>query len=103
MTLENYEIAILLKMYDEKIIGKPGYTDIKKVMRKINWPKIASAYNAGKSFERIARRLVQRKLLSDDGKSMAVLYLDKLGLDFVVGYLVVNPNAFNDLESKLAG
>jgi hypothetical protein len=102
VTLENYEIAILLKMYDEKIIGKPGYTSIQKARSKIHWEKISSAYKVKKSFDTIARRLVKRKLLSDDGKSMGVLYLDKLGLDFVVGYMKQNPGALKTLETKLS-
>jgi len=28
MYLENYEIAILVKMYDEQVIGKAGYKSI---------------------------------------------------------------------------
>lgn len=101
MTLENYEIAILLKMYDEKIIGKLGYTSIQKVRSKIHWERISSAYNVKKSFDMITRKLVKRKLLSDDGKSMEVLYLDKLGLDFVVAYMKENPGALKILETKL--
>lgn len=101
MTLENYEIAILLKMYDEKIIGKPGYTSTQKVRSKIHWERISSAYKIRKSFDMIARKLVKRRLLSDDGKSMQVLYLDKFGVDFVVAYIKQNPDALRELESKL--
>jgi hypothetical protein len=101
MPLEDYEIAILLKMYDEKVIGKPGYTSIQKVRSKIHWQEISSAYKVKKNFDTIARRLVTRKLLSDDGKSMQVLYLDKLGVDFVYQYLKQNPEAMKDLENKL--
>lgn len=101
MSLQDYEIAILLKMYDERIIGKSGYTSIQKVRSKIHWQKIATAYKIKKSFDDVTRRLVKRKLLSDDGKSMAVLYLDKFGVDFVIAYLDQNRNAFSDLESKL--
>ena len=34
---------------------------------------------------------------------MEVLYLDKLGVDFVVAYISENPTAFSDLEAKLSG
>ena len=101
MALENYEIAILLKMYDERIIGNVGYKAIQNVRNNINWKGIVSAYNIKKKFETITRRLVTKKLLSDDGKSMKVLYLDKLGVSFVVGYLKQNSNAFTDLEEKM--
>jgi len=89
-------------MYDEGIIAKKGYTGLEKVRSKINWMGLSSAYRVRKSFDSITRKLVKRKLLSDDGKSMAVLYLDKLGVDFVMGYLEMNPNAFSDLEWKLS-
>ncbi len=101
MPLENYEISILLKMYDEKIIGKSGYKAIQQVRSKINWNGITVAYNVKKSFEAVARKLVKRMLLSDDGKSMKVLYLDKLGTSFVIGYTKQNPNAMSELEDKI--
>ncbi|MFZ1076655.1 MAG: hypothetical protein WAN47_04410 [Nitrosotalea sp.] len=90
-------------MYDERIMGKSGYTSLQKVRSKINWQKIAAAYKIKKSFDDVSRKLVKRKLLSDDGKSMEVLYLDKLGVDFVVAYISENPTAFSDLEAKLSG
>lgn len=49
MVLQNYEIAVLLKMYDERIMGKSGYTSLQKVRSKINWQKIAAAYKIKKS------------------------------------------------------
>jgi len=101
MPLEDYEIAILLKMYDEQIIGMRGYLGLERVRSKIQWQNIARAYKTKKSFDSVTRKLVKRKLLSDDGKSMAVLCLDKLGVDFAVGYLDENPNAMKDLETKM--
>jgi len=101
MYLENYEIAILVKMYDEQVIGKAGYKSIQTVRSKINWTGISSAYKVRKRFETIARRLVARRLLSDDGKSMKVLYLDKLGVGFVMGFLKENQNALADLEDRI--
>lgn len=101
MALQPYEIAILLQMYDEKIIGHAGYTSLQKVRSKVKWQKIASHYKVKESFDTIARRLVKRKLLSDDGKSLAVLFLDKLGVSFVVGYLKENPDAMKDLADVL--
>ena len=103
MPLKPYEIAILLQMYDERIIGPSGYTSLQTVRSKINWKKITSFYRVKESFETVARRLVKKQLLSDDGKSMQVLFLDKLGVDFVLGYLDENPNSFKDLEDILGG
>lgn len=103
MPLKPYEIAILLQMYDGRIIGPSGYTSLQTVRSKINWKKITSFYRVNESFETVARRLVKKRLLSDDGKSMQVLFLDKLGVDFVVGYLDENPNSFTDLEDILTG
>lgn len=100
-TLEAYHIAILLQMYNEGIIGTRGYTSIQKVRSKIRWQQIASAYGTKDSFDSVARYLVKRRLLSDDGKSLAVLYLDKLGVDFVVAYIKQNPSAFRDLDEKV--
>ena len=98
MTLKPYETVILLQMYDERIIGPSGYASIQTVRSKINWKRISSHYRVKGSFESIARGLVKRKLLFDDGKSMAVLLLAKLGVSFVVGYLKEDPDAFKDLE-----
>ena len=103
MVLKPYEIAILLQMYNERIIGPSGYTSIQTVRSKINWKRISSYYRVKDSFESIARKLVKRKLLFDDGKSMAVLLLAKLGVSFVVGYVKENPDAFKDLESIISG
>ena len=103
MPLKPYEIAILLQMYNERIIGPSGYTSIQTVRSKINWKRISSYYRVKESFESIARKLVKKKLLFDDGKSMAVLLLAKLGVSFVVGYNKVNPNAFKELELILSG
>lgn len=102
MTLKPYEVAVLLQMYNERIIGKRGYTGLQKVRSKIKWQQIASAYGIKESFDSVARRLVKRKLLSDDGKSLAVLYLDKLGVDYVTAYVQQYPNAMKDLEEMLS-
>ena len=88
-------------MYDEQIIGRPNYKATERVRSKINWQGIASAYKVGKSLDSTVRRLVQRMLLSDDGKSMKVLYLDKLGVSFAVEYIKQNPSAFKDLQDRL--
>ena len=103
MSLKPHEIAILLQMYDERIIGPGGYTSLQTVRSKINWRRIASFYRVKESFDSIARRLLKKRLVSDDGKSLQVLFLDKLGVDFVFGYLDENPNVMKDLEEILRG
>ena len=99
--LEPHEIAFLLMMYNRGVIGKPNYIGIEKVASKVKWQQIQAAYGTRDSLDKVARRLVKKMLLSDDGKSMAVLYLDKYGALFVEEYLKVNPTALSDLESKL--
>lgn len=99
--IQPYEVAVLLQIYNERIIGKAGYTSIQKVRSKIKWIKIASVYGVRDSFDSVARRLIKRRFLSDDGKSLEVLYLDKLGVDYIIGYLEKYPNAQRDLEEVL--
>jgi len=103
MPLKPYEIAILLQMYNEQIIGHRGYTSLQIVRSKINWKKISSYYRIRESFDSITRRLVKRGFLNDDGKSLAVLFLDKFGVDFVKGYLIDFPNAQRDLAEIISG
>ena len=103
MDLKPYEITILLQMYNGRIIAPNGYTNIKMVRSKINWKKISFYYKVKRSFDSVAQRLVKRRLLFDDGKSMAVLFLTNLGVSFVVGYVKENPNASRDLESIISG
>lgn len=101
--LEEYEVAILLQMYDKWIIGKENYTSIERVSSKIKWQDIARTYRVKKKFKSVAHGLVGKLLLSDDGKSMNVLYLDKLGVDFVEMWIKLNPNSIKDLENKMKG
>lgn len=88
-------------MYNERIIGKAGYTSIQNVRSRIKWTRIASAYRLKGSFDSVTRHLVKRRLLSDDGKSLKVLYLDKLGVDYVIGYLDKYPNTQREMELLL--
>ncbi len=90
-------------MYDERIIGPGGYTSTQAVRSKINWKRISVHYRIKNSFYSTSRRLVKKRLLSDDGKSMAVLFLDKLGVSFVVGYAKENPNAIKELGLIISG
>lgn len=85
--MDDYEIAIVLQAYDKGIVGMPNYVSIEKFSKMINWRKISSVYRVKKGFKSVAQKLVKRKLLSDDGKSMAVLYLDKLGVVYITGMI----------------
>jgi hypothetical protein len=99
--LEEYEVAVLLQMYDKWIVGKENYISIEKTSNKIKWQEIARAYRVKKKFKSVAHGLVNKLLLSDDGKSLKVLYLDKLGVDYVEMWLKLHPGAMKNLESKL--
>ncbi len=90
--MNDYEIAIILQAYNKGIIGMRSYVAIEKFLKMINWRKISSAYKIKKGFKSVAQKLVKRKLLSDDGKSMAVLHLDKIGVSYIIG--------MNENESK---
>lgn len=83
----DYEIAVIQKAYDKGIIEMQKYVAIEKFAKIIDWQKISSKYGVKRGFKQIARKLVKRKLLSDDGKSMAVLYLTKLGIDYITGMI----------------
>lgn len=85
--MDDYEIAIVLQAYDKGIVGMPNYVSLEKFSKMINWRKISSVYRVKKGFKSVAQKLVKRKLLSDDGKSMAVLYLDKLGVVYITGMI----------------
>ena len=99
--LQAYEIALMLMMYDKGIMGESGYTAIEKVARRARWTDIQKAYGISDSIETVTRRLVNAKLLSDRGKSMDVVSLDKLGAQFCKAYLKQNRDAMADLEAKL--
>jgi len=85
--MDDYEIAIVLQAYDKGIVGMPNYVSLEKFSKMINWRKISSVYRVKKGFKSVAQKLVKRKLFSDDGKSMAVLYLDKLGVVYITGMI----------------
>lgn len=90
-------------MYDLQIIGNKGYTSLEKTRIKIKWAKIASHHRVKKSYKTVAKRLVQKGYLSDHGKSMAVLSLEKLGVTFVFGYMQLHPEIQQDISSMLEG
>lgn len=99
--MDDYEIAVILQAYNKRIIGMPNYVAIEKFSKMINWKKISSAYRIKKGFKPVAQKLVKRKLLSDDGKSMAVLYLDKIGVAYVIGIIENEPEHISEISTKI--
>ena len=99
--MDDYEIAILLQAYNKGIIGMRNYVAIEKFSKMINWKKISSAYRIKKGFKSVAQKLVKRKLLSDDGKSMAVLFLDKIGALYIVGLIENESELISKISSKI--
>ena len=99
--MDDYEIAILLQAYNKGIIGMRNYVAIEKFSKMINWKKISSVYRIKKRFKSVVQKLVKHKLLSDDGKSMAVLYLDKLGVSYVVGMIEHESKHISKILSKI--
>ena len=99
--MDDYEIAILLQAYNKGIIGMRNYVAIEKFSKMINWKKISSTYRIKKRFKSVAQKLVKRKLLSDDGKSVAVLYLDKLGVSYIIGMIGNEPEHISKISSKI--
>ena len=99
--MDDYEIAVLLQAYNKGIIGMRNYVAIEKFSKMINWKKISSTYRIKKGFKSVTQKLVKHKLLSDDGKSMAVLYLDKLGVSYVVGMIENELEHISKISSKI--
>ncbi|WP_156416096.1 hypothetical protein [Nitrosopumilus sp. Nsub] len=99
--MDDYEIAIILQAYNKGIIGMPNYVAIEKFSKMVNWKKISSAYRIKKRFKSVAQKLVKRKLLSDDGKSMAVLYLDKIGVAYVIGIIESESERISKISAKI--
>ncbi len=99
--MEDYEIAVVLQAYNKGIIGMPNYVSVEKFSKMINWKKIAVAYKVKKGFKSIAQRLVKQRFLSDDGKSMAVLYLDKLGVAYVIGMIETEYDRIDKILARI--
>jgi len=81
--IKDYEIAILVRMYDKRIMRHRGYRSLHRVERVIKWEEIAKKYKVRKSFKSVIRKLSKRKLVDDQGKSCRVCSLDVFGIRFV--------------------
>lgn len=99
--MDDYEIAIILQAYNKGIIGMQNYVAIEKFSKMINWQKISSAYRIKKKLKSVVQKLVKHKLLSDDGKSMTVLYLDKIGVEYIIGMNENEPKRISKILSEI--
>ena len=102
MEPKDVETAILLRMYQCGLVAG-RYRSIQDVRRSIGWIKMASHYHVKKKFGALARSLVKKGMLTDDGKSMKVLSLTMRGTLHVKKYMAVNPRAVEWLNRVLEG
>ena len=84
MPLEDYEEEVLLRMYDNQIIGH-NYFSIQKVASLIKWREIARKYRVRKKFSSVIKRLVSKGYVDDHGKSGKAASLTRLGVAYVIG------------------
>lgn len=99
--MEDYEIAIVLQAYNKGIVGMAHYVSIEKFSKMINWRKISSEYRVKKGFKSVSQKLVKRKLLSDDGKSMAVLFVQKLGVSYILSLIENDSDHISKILAKI--
>ena len=84
MGLEEFERAVLARMYDAGLIGM-NYKNVKTVEQKINWGEMSSRYRVKRGFKKVLRRLTAGMYVSDHGKSGEVASLTHFGADYVRG------------------
>ncbi|MEP0826693.1 MAG: hypothetical protein HRF40_14545 [Nitrososphaera sp.] len=82
--MADYEEEILMRMYDEGIIGM-DYRPIQIVRAKINWLELSQRYGLKKGFHSIMRRLENKGYVSSHGKSGDVCSLTQVGVLYVLG------------------
>lgn len=78
--LKDYEGEILIKMLEKEIMGM-NYTSTERVASKIKWNDIANKFKIKKSFQSVIRELINKRLITDHGKSGKVASLTKTGVD----------------------
>lgn len=76
-----YEEEILIRMLEKEIIGM-NYTSTEKVASKIRWKQIANKFRVKKSFQSIIRKLINKQVITDHGKSGRIASLTKGGVDY---------------------
>lgn len=77
--MKPYEDEVLLALYNKDIIGM-NYKSTEKVSRIIKWKEISRKYGVNKKFQVVIRKLINKGLVSDHGKSGKVVSLTKDGL-----------------------
>lgn len=82
LTLEKYELEILLRLYDEGII-RHQYLPIEKVRVRIRWLEIVQKYKVKKSFSNVIRKLFNKGYINFGGKSGDVCSLSEFGAAYV--------------------
>jgi len=85
--VEDYEIEVLVGMYERGIFRKRAYKSIQKVSIMIKWEKIARKCRVKKSFKSVIRSLVRKGLVDDQGKSCRVCSLTQDGIVVADQYL----------------
>ncbi len=84
LTLQDYEEEILMRMYDEGLIGN-NYKSQETVRSKIRWTELTQKYKIKKHFTVVMRRLESKQYVSSHGKSGAVYSLTEDGVLYVKG------------------
>lgn len=93
---------MLVRMDQKGLIGN-GYRSRQIVERSISWNGLASHYRTRIKFRALARKLVNKGLLTDHGKSMGALSLAMRGAAHAAAYLKGNPGAPDSLDTILEG
>jgi hypothetical protein len=82
VALEDYEMEILFRLYDEGIIMHQ-YFAIEKVRVRIRWLEIVQKYRVKKSFSNVIRKLYNKGYINFGGKSGDVCSLSEFGAAYV--------------------
>lgn len=86
MALKDYEDEVLMRMFDETIIGH-DYLPVERVASKINWMEIQHQYTRARKrgFRRVLRHLANKGYVDQQGKSGNTASLSRLGVAYVMG------------------
>jgi hypothetical protein len=82
--LKSYEEQILLRMYDELIIGHK-YKTTQKIASIIGWDEIAKKHGVRKKFQSVLRHLISKGYIEGHGKRGKAGSLSRFGVLYVIG------------------
>jgi len=82
MPLKDYEIEVLIRLYDNGLIYF-DYKSTEKVARIIKWSEIARKFNVRRKFKSVKKKLLNKGYVYDAGKSCKVVSLSIHGVAFV--------------------